>query len=72
VDIWNLTEVPSEVTSFAELMSKLTDEQRETILQIKRWRDIAARKVPAKLIYDAVLRGEAHDVESFKRTIRGR
>ena len=72
VDIWNLVELPPDVPLFAEAMSSLTDEQRETILQIKHWRDIEARKIPSKLIYDAVLHGETHDVESFKRTIRGR
>ena len=51
-------------------MTRLTAEQRATILQIKHWRREAnLLSFPSKLIYDAVLTGRAHDVESFQRLI---
>jgi hypothetical protein len=48
-------------------MSSLSNEQREVVLQIKKWRDIEAPKIPSKMICDAVLQGKACDVSSFKK-----
>ncbi len=67
VDIWFLTESPPEQAAFHEAMSRLTPEQRQAILLIKQWRDRDSRNTPSMKIYEAVLSGQAEDVESFVR-----
>lgn len=66
VDIWNMTDISSDLVSFNDAMSKLTETQRTTIMHIKHWRNSSAQNISSKLIYDAVLQERAHDVESFK------
>jgi hypothetical protein len=50
-------------------MSHLKDEQREAILDIKRWRDVEGHLIGSTQIYDAVLSGQAKDLASFKQLI---
>ena len=69
VDIWDLVEEPAGNSEFAERMSHLEDEEREAILNIKRWRDAEGYRIGSKQIYDAVLSGQAKDLLSFKRLI---
>ncbi len=71
VDVWLLSDI-AQNEAFDDSMSRLTNEQRSAIMQIKYWRREAnLLSIPSKLIYDAVLYGRAHDVESFQRLIEG-
>ncbi len=67
VDIWLLTESAPEQAAFHEAMSRLTPEPRKAILLLKQWRDQHSRNTPSMKIYEAVLSGQAYDVESFLR-----
>ncbi|HOF88624.1 MAG TPA: hypothetical protein PLZ36_11045 [Armatimonadota bacterium] len=69
VDLWCLTDATRDL-AVHEALAHLTEEQRRTILQIKQWRREANElSMPSMLIYEAVLRGKAHDVSSFLRVL---
>lgn len=69
IDIWLLADISTDV-AFNDVISRLTDEQRRTIMQIKEWRRQAnLLSIPSKSIYDAVLHGYADDVATFQRLV---